>query len=178
MKPLLNWLKCFIICTWIIVLRCFFVIIVCLIGYFALAINDQGQDLILSIGDSYRDNSFIIYILKLHIGIFIWSISLWHCSRLLLQLANLSDYDGYGIGGFIKWSPRVFGIFPFLVLVLSLLTVATPFKKDANALYFAAVILIVGAAVMIMWFSNQRTIWSKLKIQNFLVGLEPTIAKM
>jgi hypothetical protein len=64
-----------------------FVIIIILLGYYALAINDQGQDMMASFTAQpiWKNN----YLMLFELFLLCWAISIWNVSRALLSAANL-----------------------------------------------------------------------------------------
>lgn len=65
-----------------------FVLIIILLGYYALAINDQGQDMMASFtAKSIFEKNY--YLLLFEFFLLCWAISIWNVSRALLSAANL-----------------------------------------------------------------------------------------
>lgn len=65
-----------------------FVIIIIAIGYYALSINDQGQDLMAA----FTSRSILEpywYLVLFYLFLMCWAISIWNVSRILLTTANL-----------------------------------------------------------------------------------------
>jgi len=66
-----------------------FVIIIILAGYYALSINDQGQDLMAAFTAKTFFDTKNVYAILFVIFLICWAVSIWNVSRILLTAANI-----------------------------------------------------------------------------------------
>src|SRR5688572_19157277 len=126
-----------------------FVIIIILLGYYALAINDQGQDLMAVFTAKSVWNDWYLRLFQLFL--LCWAISIWNVARVLLTAANLKKLvekeikdDELKKGNIyelvnknnwvvasvdpvyrkvlthmIEWTPRVLAMCPYIIFIIA-----------------------------------------------------------
>lgn len=166
-----------------------FVIIIILLGYYALAINDQGQDLmaVFTAKSIWNDS----YLQLFEIFLLCWAIAIWNVARVLLTAANLKKlveneiteaelkqdqiYDhiagknwvvasvdpGYRtvLGYMIEWTPRVLAMCPYIIFIIAYQKQSRAF--DSTYGWNIAVIVIIAILHMAYMIFRKR-LWSKL----------------
>lgn len=146
-------------CLWVILQRCFFIVVMSGLGYYAIAVNSQGRDLIVSLGESGLKKYFWL----LQIALIIWSVTNWYSSRVLLTLTELRPYKKMGIEWWIRYIPRAFGTVPFIIIMVAFI-----FQKDlVTAFWLHIAVLLMEMAVMIFLFAKRHKIATKLNIQTY-----------
>ena len=146
-------------CLWVILQRCFFIAVMSGLGYYAVAVNSQGRDLIVSLGESGLKKYFLL----LQIALIIWSVTNWYSSRVLLTLTELRPYKKLGIEWWIRYVPRAFGIVPFIIVMVTFI-----FQKDQISAFWTPIaVLVMEMVVMIFLFAKRHKIAAKLSIQTY-----------
>lgn len=106
-----------------------------------LSQNDQINDVMRNL--SYFDWPQIILI---NLLLFLWSYITWYASRVLLYLTDLKDNsdDNKTIDSFEKWIPRILGLSPALIFILTMYTHGQSILANFNYLVsIAAYVLFV-----------------------------------
>ena len=166
-----------------------FVIIIILLGYYALAINDQGQDLmaVFTAKSIWNDS----YLQLFEIFLLCWAISIWNVARVLLTAANLKKlveteideeelkkdriYDqlagknwvvasvdpGYrkALGFMIEWTPRVLAMCPYFIFIAAYQKQSRAFESTHKE---NIVVIIIIAILHMAYMIFRKRLWSKL----------------
>lgn len=177
-------IKDFIACLWAVLMRSFFIILIIVAGNFAFVVNDQGRDLILALSEKGKWGNNILFLFP---AVILWSITCWYSTRLLFQLKDLSfvykKEDGLTarsadsihftidaerkamIEAFIKWTPRILGMVPFIILISAFYN-QSEFINLVNPFFliWAYAIIVAGATAMIVFYSYRRRITEILNL--------------
>ncbi|MEP7374999.1 MAG: hypothetical protein ABI675_16500 [Chitinophagaceae bacterium] len=166
-----------------------FVIIIILLGYYALAINDQGQDLmaVFTAKSIWNDR----YLIFFEVFLLCWAISIWNVARILLTAANLKKlveteineeelknehiYDIVNkknwvvasvdpmykkvLTGMIEWTPRVLAMCPYIIFIVGYQKQARAFESVNTA---NIVVIVIIAILHMFYMIFRKWLWSKL----------------
>src|SRR5205085_3375556 len=166
-----------------------FVIVIILLGYYALALNDQGQDLMAVFTSKSVWNDWYLRLFELFL--LCWAISIWNVSRVLLTAANLKKlveteieedelkndniYDlvikknwvvasvdphyRKVLSFMIEWTPRVLAMCPYLIFI-------SAYQKQSRAFECShaenIVVIVIVAIVQMAYMIFRKWLWSKL----------------
>jgi hypothetical protein len=163
-----------------------FVIIMLLLGYYALCINDQGQDMMASFtAKSIFRNSYLALFDLFLVG---WAISIWNVARVLLVAANLkglvekqiseAELKKHNIDtlvqdqswivasvdnvykkvlGFMSnWTPRLLAMCPYLIFIKGYLDQHKAFKGEHWENIF---VIVVAAAIHMFYMIYRLRLW-------------------
>lgn len=166
-----------------------FVLVIILLGFYALYINDQGQDLMATFTAKNILTSRYLFLFELFL--IFWAIAIWNVSRILLTAANLKklvekqipdtrlkdeNIDGpvmknnwivasidpnyrRALEFMIKWTPRILALSPYLIFILS------QYKQYGtySISYYRNVYIIVIVAILhFIYMTFRRQIWGKI----------------
>jgi hypothetical protein len=166
-----------------------FVLVIILLGFYALYINDQGQDLMATF--TAKDILTSRYLFLFEVFLVFWAIAIWNVSRILLTAANLKklvekqipeqrlqeeDIDGpvtankwivasidpnykRALEFMIKWTPRLLALSPYLIFIVA------QYKQYGtySISYYRNVYIIAIVAVLHFLYMTFRVqLWNKL----------------
>jgi len=167
-----------------------FVLVILLLGFYALYINDQGQDLMAAFTAKYVLDSKYLFLFECFLVF--WAISIWNVSRILLTAANLGrlvekripedvlqkeKIDGpvksnnwvvasidpnyqRALEFMIKWTPRLLALCPYLIFIAAFCKQYGTFSKSFPG---NIVIITIVAILHFLYMIYRRQIWAKMK---------------
>ena len=170
-----------------------FVIAIILLGFYALYINDQGQDLMAAFTAKNIFTSRYLFLFE--VFLLFWAIAIWNVSRILLTAANLSklvekqipevrleaenidkpvttnDWIVASIDPnykkalmfMIKWTPRLLALSPYLIFIAAQ---CKQFGTYSTFYYRNIVFIAIIAVVHFLYVTFRRQIWGKLSNTN------------
>ena len=170
-----------------------FVLIIILAGYYALNINDQGQDMMASFTEV---SIFTNLYLKLFVFFLIcWAISIWNVSRALLSAANLEKLveseieedqikddnlkklikaKGWVVATInpaykkamvfmIEWTPRIWALSPYVIFIFAYHQQS---KALSSTFYENTIVIIIVTIIHMLYMIFRRRLWNKLFQKN------------
>ena len=170
-----------------------FVLIIILAGYYALNINDQGQDMMASFTEV---SIFTKLYLKLFVFFLIcWAISIWNVSRALLSAANLEKLveseieedqikddnlkklikaKGWVVATInpaykkamvfmIEWTPRIWALSPYVIFIFAYHQQS---KALSSTFYENTIVIIIVTIIHMLYMIFRRRLWNKLFQKN------------
>lgn len=182
----------FAACLWAVLMRSFFIIIVVAVGHFAFVINDQGQDLVLALSEKGNWSAGVLFLFGAVIlwSIACWystrilfqlkDLSFVYKKEIVVHSASdLPQFSQTGnssstpyiidedrkkrIEDFIKWTPRIFGLIPFLIWFFAFRK-QSELIEDSSFLIWAYVIIVVSGTMMIVFYSYRKKLIEILKL--------------
>ena len=182
-----------------------FVLAIILLGFYALYINDQGQDLMAAFTAKNIFNSRYLFLFETFL--LFWAIAIWNVSRILLTAANLSKLvekqipddqlkqvkiDGAvkthdwvvasvdpnykrGLEFMIKWMPRLLALSPYLIFIAALYKQFGTYH--ASFFYRNVTMIVIVAILHFLYMTFRRQIWSKLSGKNMADNERYSIAE-
>jgi hypothetical protein len=166
-----------------------FVLIIILLGFYALYINDQGQDLMATF--TAKNILTSRYLFLFEVFLIFWAIAIWNVSRILLTAANLKKLVEKQIPDkrlkeekieglvtknnwivasidpnyrkalelMIKWTPRFLALSPYLIFIVA------QYKQYGtySISYYRNIYIIAIVAVLhFIYMTFRIQIWSKI----------------
>ncbi len=130
-----------------------------------LAVNDQGRDLVVSLGEGGIDRYFV----RLQIALIFWSLANWYTSRVLLTLTDFSQFKKQGIEWWIHYTPRFFGIVPFIIVMSAIIKLRS---VEEGSFWLFIGVLAAEMVIMVIIFSQRRKVAAKLNIKTYATPYE------
>jgi len=116
-----------------------------LFGAYALLYVEQAADVLrLMAQDSALLPDFFLFFFTA-----LWAYCLWYCSRLVLRAAGIRIRQKNIHYAFHEWVPRVYALFPFLILILAYL-------KHSQGTYPISLFLPMAAVLLLAFYYLYR----------------------